>query len=171
MRAQTFHASYGKFDFEASCDFHYSSCMKRLRECQVLDSREPTCLVYTRLHKLDNHWPLSGYNSGVVKSAGHRKWGLERILCNKELHSSSSTVVVISTVTTDRTGCPGFRFCFYSTKVWFKVLRAVKTTILVLTSTLKMEAVCPSEMLVSAYSFTRRYNQEVQHQYTNGRIT
>jgi hypothetical protein len=34
-RAQTFQASYVKFDrvkFEASCDFHCSTCMKRLRE-------------------------------------------------------------------------------------------------------------------------------------------
>jgi hypothetical protein len=34
MREQTFHARYGKLDmlnFETSCDFHYSPCMKHLR--------------------------------------------------------------------------------------------------------------------------------------------
>jgi hypothetical protein len=52
MRAQTFHGSYGNLDrvnFEASCDFQYATCMKRLRAFPRLDSRDPTFIVYTRL--------------------------------------------------------------------------------------------------------------------------
>jgi hypothetical protein len=47
MRTHTFHESYGKFDrnYEASCDFHYSPCMKRLRASPALDSCEPTFIA------------------------------------------------------------------------------------------------------------------------------
>jgi len=47
MRAHTFRASYGKFDrnYEASCDFHYSPCTKRLRASPALDSCEPTLIA------------------------------------------------------------------------------------------------------------------------------
>jgi hypothetical protein len=48
IRAQTFHASYGKFDrlrFEANCDLREMSAGASSR----LDSREPSCIVYARL--------------------------------------------------------------------------------------------------------------------------
>jgi hypothetical protein len=56
MRTQIFHASYVKFNrlnCEASCDFRYCTCIKRLRaHPRHLTRRETTSIVYTRLYLL-----------------------------------------------------------------------------------------------------------------------
>jgi hypothetical protein len=67
MRAQTFRASYGKFyrfNFEVSCDFHYSTCMKRLRahprNLNRVNQLAPCKRGLKEEHRLSSvrNWPL-----------------------------------------------------------------------------------------------------------------
>jgi hypothetical protein len=59
IRAHKFHASYEKFDSltcEASCDFRYSTCMKRLRVHPRHFTRASELSSYKRPFKLGVHW-------------------------------------------------------------------------------------------------------------------
>jgi hypothetical protein len=75
MRAQKFHASYGKFNsynFEASCDLHYSTCMKRLRAHlrHLTPARQlASCKRgLSDIHYTENEWhsPSSNPDNSVV---------------------------------------------------------------------------------------------------------
>jgi hypothetical protein len=69
MRALTFHAGYGKLNFEASCDFRYAICVRSLLASQELE------LARANLHRVNAALLIFLLCSPVDRHSVNRAYG------------------------------------------------------------------------------------------------